>query len=231
LLFGADHFTVDQGKPLLFTGIPAAARDLAITIHGDDAARGYVSWRLTGVPLKPPADADEGIKIRRAYLDLDGQPAGGSLRRGDIVQVRIAIDSTSELSNVVLEDLLPAGLEIENPRLAQLPPTHRAAARNGNNNGGTGDGRVDDPFATHTASTGGPALPPGQQLPANSIDVRDDRFILVTNVPAGVSTYTYLARAVTPGTYVVPPIRGECMYDISIHSLSSGGQLVIEAEK
>jgi uncharacterized protein YfaS (alpha-2-macroglobulin family) len=53
------------------------------------------------------------------------------------------------------------------------------------------------------------------------LDVRDDRVVVVCDVVAGKSAWTYLARAVTPGEYVVPPVRGECMYDPGINSISS----------
>jgi uncharacterized protein YfaS (alpha-2-macroglobulin family) len=39
---------------------------------------------------------------------------------------------------------------------------------------------------------------------------------------------TYLARAVTPGTYVLPPVRAEQMYDIDVNGLSgAGGTLTV----
>ena len=53
--------------------------------------------------------------------------------------------------------------------------------------------------------------------------MRDDRLVLMTDVPAGVSTFTYLARAVTPGSYIIPPVHAECMYDPGINSLADGG--------
>jgi uncharacterized protein YfaS (alpha-2-macroglobulin family) len=57
------------------------------------------------------------------------------------------------------------------------------------------------------------------------VDVRDDRVIVVGYVPANQpAKFTYLARATTPGTFVIPSVRGECMYDIGTHSLHGAGQ-------
>ena len=227
-------------SPLTWSGTPSAARPLSASITGDAAAKGYLSWRLTGVPLKPPADSDEGLKIRRSYSSLAAattQPTTTSalqtLHRGDIVEVQITIESATSLSNVVIEDLLPAGLEIENPRLSnaqvaryRTTPKPTFPANLGANPFSVGEiviiplppnaNATPDPFASS------PAVPL-QQLSPNALDVRDDRLVLMADLPAGASSYTYLARAVTPGTYIIPPVRGECMYDISIHSLGSGG--------
>ena len=44
-------------------------------------------------------------------------------------------------------------------------------------------------------------------------NLRDDRAeAFTTNLPAGVHTYSYLARATTPGLFIVPPPRAEEMY-------------------
>jgi uncharacterized protein YfaS (alpha-2-macroglobulin family) len=38
---------------------------------------------------------------------------------------------------------------------------------------------------------------------------------------------SYLARAITAGTYTVPPVRAEAMYDLNTNAISSGGRLVV----
>ena len=44
-------------------------------------------------------------------------------------------------------------------------------------------------------------------------NLRDDRVEAFTSLlPAGVYTYTYVARATTPGLFIVPPPRAEEMY-------------------
>ena len=43
--------------------------------------------------------------------------------------------------------------------------------------------------------------------------LRDDRSEAFTSLlPGGTYTYSYVARATTPGTFVVPPARAEEMY-------------------
>jgi uncharacterized protein YfaS (alpha-2-macroglobulin family) len=60
------------------------------------------------------------------------------------------------------------------------------------------------------------------------IDMRDDRLILMGELPAvgRALSYTYTARAVAPGTFVVPPVRAECMYDIGTSAISGGGRVL-----
>ncbi len=147
----------------------------------------------------PPADSDHGLKVRRRYFDTHGEPIrNGVVRSGDLVIVELSMESTSSLDNVVIEDLLPAGLEVENPRLLT---TDAEAAKA-------------DPPADHNAPV----------FEDSRLDIKDDRLIVVGHLNStGVGQYRYAARAVTSGTFIMPPVRAECMYDIGTSSLSGGG--------
>ena len=192
----------DGAKPLAVDPSFTEGPRLEVKIAGAPDAKAYVSWLQTGVPLNPPADEDAGMKIRRRYLDSAGQPLGANLRSGALVQVEITVESLTSLENVVIDDLLPAGLEIENARL-QTTADERQVRR-----------------VKRREDEARPA-----EFTHGRLDIRDDRLIAMGSLSrAGSASFTYLARAVTPGTYVVPPVRGECMYDIGLHSLSGGGK-------
>jgi uncharacterized protein YfaS (alpha-2-macroglobulin family) len=181
-----------------------ADREFLVRLSGAPDARGHASWLQSGVPLGSLPEADHGLKVRRRYLDRDGKPLTlDSITSGDLVRVELSIEGPPNLEHVVIEDLLPAGLEIENPRLQTTAPT---------------------------------AAPEGSEPAAETsmqnvhLDMRDDRLILVGQLPnSGRATHTYLARAVSPGVFVVPPVRAECMYDIALSSLSGGGKLTVRA--
>jgi alpha-2-macroglobulin len=66
------------------------------------------------------AEEDQGLRIRREFLTRDGKPVG-QLHQNDLVVVKLSLSSTSGLyvDNVVITDLLPAGFEIENPRITE----------------------------------------------------------------------------------------------------------------
>ena len=81
----------------------------------------YYFAQSEGVPAGGKiAEEDNGLRVRRAYLNREGK-ALGEIRQNDLVVVKITLSSTNGLNveNVVVTDLLPAGLEVENPRLTE----------------------------------------------------------------------------------------------------------------
>jgi uncharacterized protein YfaS (alpha-2-macroglobulin family) len=174
-----------------------SAHELLASITGPAKARGYLSWTRTGVPRVMPPNADHGVKIRRRYLDEKGKPlASNEVQSGDLVLVEITIESASPRRNLVVEDLLPAGLEVENPRLKTTSPR------------GNRDAPTD----------------PRQEMADTRVDVRDDRMIFYGSLPAaGVARHVYAVRAVVPGSFVIPPVRVESMYEPEVNSLWGPG--------
>ncbi|HOW98340.1 MAG TPA: MG2 domain-containing protein [Kiritimatiellia bacterium] len=82
----------------------------------------FYTVRLEGVPAadRPAAERDDGLQIRREWLDLDGNPVDPeSVPQGQLVVVKLTLDTLGEpMDNLVIEDLLPAGFDVENPALA-----------------------------------------------------------------------------------------------------------------
>jgi uncharacterized protein YfaS (alpha-2-macroglobulin family) len=185
------------GESIAFSDVEKAGDKYEIRATGPSNAKAYVTWLQVGVPATPPADSANGMTLRRRYLDDRGNAIrDDAIRSGDLVKVELTLDAPTSLENVVIEDLLPAGLEIENPRLA------------------TQAGAIEEP-----AKSGPRTFDPRR------VDLRDDRIILVGDLPqSGPATYLYTARAVTRGTFVVPPVRGECMYDIGTSAIAGGGK-------
>ncbi len=70
--------------------------------------------------------ASQGMEIQRELLDRDGKAISlDNVRQGDLVAIKTKVRSVSgAIQNVVIVNLLPSGLEVENPRLQsteQLP--------------------------------------------------------------------------------------------------------------
>ena len=87
-------------------------------------------------------------------------------------------------------DLLPAGLEIENQNLAQSA----ASLDNASSNVRQWHESMQNASLQHQ-------------------EFRDDRYVAALKLNGYGSTHLlYLARAVTPGTYKVPPPQVESMY-------------------
>ncbi len=186
-----------QGESLSWTAptTQPSADSPQLRITGPAGAKVYLSWLSTGVPTTAPADADSGMTLRRRFLNEGGKPIDhNTVHSGDLVQVELTLSSDSALANVVIEDLLPAGLEIENPRLETSAKETTEAAKN-------------DVPAFEVAR----------------VDMRDDRMVIVGDLSPGVGRYVYTCRAVTPGTFTLPPARAECMYDLGTSSIAGAG--------
>ncbi len=71
----------------------------------------------TGTVDKP---ATNGIEVKRDIFTRSGQPVNlDQIKQGDLLVAKITVKTFEEnTANVAIVDLLPAGLEIENPRLS-----------------------------------------------------------------------------------------------------------------
>ena len=95
-----------------------AGKKVTISIKGEGTC--YFSWCAEGIPASMNIDEyDRGLIVRRFYLNEQGIPVNNrSFKQGDLVIAKITIKSVHEsLDNVAVIDMLPAGFEIENPRL------------------------------------------------------------------------------------------------------------------
>jgi len=123
------------GKPMgKFTNatvtLPAITGTGAVRIQMDAGYKpgsAFYSVLTRGVPtddaFKP---ASAGLEIQREFLNRDGGALDvSSVQQGDLVVIRTKVRSTSgPVANVAIVNLLPSGLEVENPRLQtteQLP--------------------------------------------------------------------------------------------------------------
>ncbi len=60
----------------------------------------------------------EGLEIRRESLTRQGENLSGPVRQGELLVLKVSLRSPAgPVANVAVQNLLPAGLEVENPRL------------------------------------------------------------------------------------------------------------------
>jgi uncharacterized protein YfaS (alpha-2-macroglobulin family) len=118
---------LSDGKPIAsfddknaasLNGAELSGRDLTIEVNGEGTA--YYYWTSGGVPASGKAEEkDKGLQVRRSFLDPKGEPFDlKKLKQGDVAIVNLSLTGDQNYKNVVLVDLLPAGFEVENPRLA-----------------------------------------------------------------------------------------------------------------
>jgi hypothetical protein len=114
------------GKPLgSMTGailnLKRVPTNAPLTLTTKGSGNAYYFGQSEGVPASGKiTEEDNGLRVRRQYLNREGNTLG-DIRHNDLVVVKITISSTNGLNveNVVVTDLLPAGLEVENPRLTE----------------------------------------------------------------------------------------------------------------
>ena len=99
----------------------------AITVQAKGNQPAYYWWQSSGISADGSfAPQDQYLKIRRNWYTRNGQPIGGNqFTQGDLIVVQLILEKSfnGPLDNVVVTDLLPAGFEIENPRIKDLPGT------------------------------------------------------------------------------------------------------------
>src|SRR5690606_3687132 len=96
-----------------------------ITITASGSGNVYYFWESKGLTTSETvAETDQVLKVRRNFLNRSGQMINSRrFKQNDLVVVRLTVNTLdgSSLDNVVISDLLPAGFEIENPRIGDVP--------------------------------------------------------------------------------------------------------------
>jgi hypothetical protein len=157
--------------------------------------------------------ADYGFAVTREYEAVDDpadvrRDADGTwhVKAGARVRVRLAMVAPMRRYHVALVDPLPAGFEVINPGLATsgaLPPDEAANP----------DRRSWWWWRTWYEHE----------------NLRDDRVEAFTSLLwEGVYDYTYVARATTPGNFVVPPTKAEEMYTPETFGRAGSDRVLIE---
>ena len=94
-------------------------KNSAILIEAEGTGQGCYSWSITGFPKTQPKPERRNVNVECIYLDENNavldlrQP----ITHGKIVQVVLTVKPSMTVNNLALNYLLPAGFEIENPRI------------------------------------------------------------------------------------------------------------------
>jgi uncharacterized protein YfaS (alpha-2-macroglobulin family) len=176
---------------------------LRITNTGDVPLQAVVS--VSGAPTTPEPAADRGFKIERLYYTLAGEPADPSKARQNqrfAVVLKIT-EPKPDFARVIVADYLPAGFEIDNPRLVS-----------------SGD--------TGTLSWIDDALEPVHtEFRDDRFVAAFDR---KAGAPS-VFTVAYVVRAVSPGRYVLPQAFIEDMYRPDRFGRTATGAIEVQAAR
>jgi uncharacterized protein YfaS (alpha-2-macroglobulin family) len=179
------------------------AQPLKVTNTGDGALQAVVT--VSGAPIVPEPAADKGFKIERSYYTLAGKPADPtSVKQNERFAVVLKITEPEPMfGRVIVADYLPAGFEIDNPRLVS-----------------SGD-------------TGTLSWIEDAQEPVNAEfrDDRFSAAFDRKSGDASVFTVAYVVRAVSPGRYVHPQAYVEDMYRPDRFGRTATGAVEVTAAK
>jgi hypothetical protein len=145
---------------------------------------------------------DAGFRIERRYepfAETGSRPAATAYQAGDLVRVTLTFRLTKERRFVAVTDPLPAGLEAVESWFATTAGDLRAQQdRQSSERGG------DDERGWQSWWRGGGF---------DHVERHDDRIqLFATRLSEGVHTFSYIARAMTAGTFRTAPARAEEMY-------------------
>ena len=177
----------------------------ALSFHRDGIGRLYYGARLSFVPAAVPVDAkDSGIVVQRWYTPQDGEGRLQAVTEGELVRVHLRLATHQTRHYVAVVDPMPAGLEAVDTTLA-------TSARGASSRTEAGSRRADGRRVRW-------------HVPFDHTEMRDDRVLLFADrLQPGVHTWSYVARATTAGTFVMPPAHAEEMYTPEVRGRSDGG--------
>jgi uncharacterized protein YfaS (alpha-2-macroglobulin family) len=194
---------------------------IKIVNTGDNPVDAVVS--VVGSALTPEPPVSKGFTLERAYYTLDGKPVdlksatGGSsqVKQNERFVVVVKVSSTEAGGRILLVDRLPAGLEIENPRIVDsgdikslswlkttVQPDHTDFR----------DARFVAAFDFFGSS----------RRRGNNEESGD---------PQSSATVAYVVRAVTPGSFVHPAATVEDMYRPDRFARTASGRLEVTARE
>jgi alpha-2-macroglobulin len=176
---------------------------LKVANAGEGAVQAVVT--VSGAPIVAEPAAERGFKIERTYYTLAGKPADPSkAKQNDRFAVVLKItEPQPQFGRIIVADYLPAGFEIDNPRLVS------------------------------SGNTGTLAWIEDAQEPVNAEfrDDRFSAAFERKSGDPSVFTVAYVVRAVSPGRYVHPQAYVEDMYRPDRFGRTATGTIEVTAAK
>jgi alpha-2-macroglobulin len=155
--------------------------------------------------LGTEVEAAGSIQVARTYLDPKTKAPIERFEAGQLVKVEVHVQVPENTFFLAVEDYLPGGLEALNEGLS-------AANQVSMNDWGY---ESYQPFLW-------------EEYGYNYKEIRGDRVaFFITSLGKGTHTFTYYARATTPGQFVALPAQAYAMYDLSLWGRSESTEIQI----
>jgi alpha-2-macroglobulin len=207
--------------PMRYLADSGSVQNLVISKGGE--GRLYYRLAMSYAPANSKMNsADYGFVVERAYEAIDHADdvqryADGvwRIKAGARVRVRVTMAAPARRYHVALVDYLPAGLESLNPELAVTEEILKD--------------KTQAPVSTFLGSAHGFNWWMWRRVWFDHQNLRDERSEAFTTLLwGGVYNYSYVARATTPGNFVVPPAKAEEMYHPETFGRSKSDRVRVE---
>ena len=242
-----------NGTPVdgaLVRSLTAEEVEQGLTITNSGEASTDVVVSVIGASLTTEPAISKGFTVKRTYYKLDGEKVdlasadGGKseIAQNERLVAVLTIESDEAAGRVLLVDRLPAGLEIENPRLVDsgdiktldwlrttLRPEHTefrddrfVAAFNlwGSTSSESAEENDNDSAASDNSDD-------ANEADDTAADAATPEASKLKTVAAS-ATIAYIVRAVTPGSFIHPAATIEDMYRPERYARSGAGTLVVK---
>ncbi len=202
LALAVDGVDVKGGYKARMSGEALMQKPIEVENRGGETV--YAAVTAVAAPKEPLPAGGQGFAIARSYYTLDGEETDISdavQNERYVVQITVTPENAWQ-QNILVTDLLPAGFEIDNPKLVGsadlagfdwLPETEAAHV----------EFRNDRFVAAFEQSEG----------------------------DNGEIVLAYVVRAVTPGTYALPAASVEDMYRPEFSARTASGMVAIQAAR
>jgi uncharacterized protein YfaS (alpha-2-macroglobulin family) len=155
--------------------------------------------------LRNEVEAAGNIQVTRKYLDPKTKAPIQRFEAGQLIKVEVRVQLPEDTFFMAVEDHLPGGLEALNEGLNAVNDISME----------TWGYESYQPFYW-------------EEYGYNYKEIRGDRVVFfITTLEKGARTFTYYARATTPGRFIALPAQAYAMYDLSLWGRSESTDVLI----
>ncbi len=227
--------------------LPAGARDLALPkglfpkvslsdqaqkVRVESASKYPTFYHVTQAGYDkaiPNKELKDHFEVQREYRDLKGAVITNTTIGSELeVHVKVRSVNSRTYYNVAVVDLLPGGFEvvIEKSRPAMESVRSQVQADEEYEEGYEPEEDVRDEEERWM-----PPIGTGQSTwSPEFIDIREDRIVFFGTVGPKLKEFVYRIKATNKGTFTVPSLYGECMYDRTVKARALPGTITVDGK-
>ncbi|MDL2282837.1 alpha-2-macroglobulin, partial [Parabacteroides sp. OttesenSCG-928-G06] len=197
---------VKSTKAIYQADIPLSPASGKVTLKNEGTGALYVNLVTRTQPeVDNLPQVANNLRLSVKYTDMNGQTiAVSDLKQGTDFMAYVTVNNTNsytDYTDIALTHIIPAGWEVYNERMTQPDVEEENAA--------TPAGKQDNSYTYR--------------------DIRDDRVLTYFDIARNTSkTFAVRLQATYAGTFVLPAIQCEAMYDTKVQARTTAGKVRVE---